>query len=121
MTTVESRAALVFVTKIIAPDRRAALKAYFVEVARELVARGEVRRQAGQTFGDILRQEPAVALRIIQEDFAIALAEVGGGLAGGLGVIAGKMIGGGPLSDLAMAGGNALGVWVKGLATKKKG
>lgn len=106
-------------TKTISAGRRAALKAYFVEVARELVARGEVRRRAGQTFGDILREEPAVALRVIQEDFAVALVEVGGGLAGGLGVIAGKMAGGGPLGDLLTAGGKTLGEWVGGLARKR--
>jgi hypothetical protein len=51
-------------------SRRAILRDYLFEVARDLVMRGMVRRQRGQPLGSILRSEPRAVLREISEDFA---------------------------------------------------
>lgn len=71
-------------------DRRLALKGYFLEVVRDLVARGIVRQQAGQSLADVLRSEPRAVLDEVQADFVAVAAEIGVGLLGGLEVIAKK-------------------------------
>jgi hypothetical protein len=65
-------------------SRREALRNYFLAVARDLIARGTLRRQQGQTLGDILKTEPRVVLAAVSEDLAIVGADLGIGFLGGL-------------------------------------
>lgn len=60
--------------------RRDILRGYFLEVTRDLVARGVMRRARGQSLEDILRLEAPAILREVQADFLEIGIEVGGGL-----------------------------------------
>ena len=62
--------------------RRAALRSYFLAVARDLVARGAVRRQQGQTLDDILRTEFRSVMRVVTEDLQAIAVEMGQSLIG---------------------------------------
>ncbi len=73
-------------------DRRAALRSYFLEVVRDLVQRGVLRQQAGQSLADVLRVEMRVVLGDVQADFAAVAAEIGVGLLGGVEAIVSNRI-----------------------------
>lgn len=70
--------------------RQKTLLDYFLDVTRDLVHRGTLRRSAGQSFVDILKKEPHVVLTEVKNDVAVVLKELGVGLLGGLEVIARK-------------------------------
>ena len=60
--------------------RKEALEAYLTEVTRDLLLRGLIRKQSGQSMGDILAQESATILGSIARDFQDAGFSVGGSL-----------------------------------------
>ncbi len=62
-------------------NRKQALRDYFVEVIRDLIQRGAIRRQQGQSVDDILRTEAAVVFSDVRGDFAEVAAEIGVGIA----------------------------------------
>lgn len=92
-------------------NRRAALHQYFVEVARDLVSRGVLRRQRGQSLEDIARVEFVRVLQEIPADCSAVLVDLSGGLIDGAGTIVAKA--GHPLADLLGAGLRALGQQLK--------
>lgn len=63
------------------PDRRDALRNYFIAVVKDMLSRGEIQRKSGQSLDYILRNEAARVLREVQEDLASITAEIGLGLA----------------------------------------
>jgi hypothetical protein len=73
-------------------SKREALKHYFVEVIRDLVTRGVIRRAAGEPLEDIIARESAVILAEIQQDFAAVGLEVVVGLGRGLELMAQKKV-----------------------------
>lgn len=84
-------------------SKREALKHYFVEVIRELVTRGVIRRAAGEPIDQILHRESAAILAEIQADFASVGLEVAVGLGRGLELMAQKKI-----AELMQAGQRAV-------------
>ena len=64
--------------------RRETLRAYFMEVIRDLVTRGIVKRQAGQSLEETLKQELPKVLQELQADVFVVAAEMGSGLVQGL-------------------------------------
>jgi hypothetical protein len=62
-------------------SRRAALRSYLTEVARDLVARGIVRRDRGQSLDALLRAEALTVLHEVQDDLTAIGAELGLSLA----------------------------------------
>jgi hypothetical protein len=69
-----------------------ALKRYFVEVIRDLVTRGVIRRAAGEPLDQILIRESAAILAEIQADFATVGVEVAVGLGRGLELMVQKKV-----------------------------
>ncbi len=65
-------------------ERRAALRAYFTTVVRDLVQRGVIRRQRGQSLEEIFRQESGIMIEEVQADLKAVLIEIGVPLLGGL-------------------------------------
>jgi hypothetical protein len=64
-------------------NQHAALRNYFLLVVRNLVGRGVLRKQAGQSYEQILRDEWLTVLNEIREDFTAVGAEMGLGLVNG--------------------------------------
>ena len=62
--------------------RRAALRNYLMEVMRDLVARGVVRRAYGQRLTDVLAAEMPKIAREMEQDLAAIGLEIGGSLLG---------------------------------------
>lgn len=60
--------------------RKEALRAYFVEVVKDLVKRGIIRRASGQTLEQILAAESDTIIREIRQDFTGVFMEMGFGL-----------------------------------------
>lgn len=73
--------------------KREALRNYFVEVVRDLVTRGVIRRAAGEPIDDIISRESVAILAEIQQDFAVVGLEVAVGLGRGLELMAQKKVG----------------------------
>ena len=69
---------------------REALRAYFLSVVGDLVARGRLRQQRGQSLEDVLRAEGEAVMREVKEDFFAVGAELGLGLASSLGMVVGS-------------------------------
>lgn len=61
-------------------ERREALRKYFLEVVRELMARGIVRRRSGQTLEQVLAAEGPRVVAALREDLAAIGLEMGAGL-----------------------------------------
>ena len=59
--------------------RHEALRAYFLEVTRDLVVRGVLRKQQGQSLDEILRQEFQTVLNEVTRDFGEIAKEMGQG------------------------------------------
>lgn len=87
-------------------QRRFALRQYFIEVARDLVARGVIHRQKGQSLEDILRTEFRRVMQEVPQDFAAVGAEVTQGLLTGGAIMLSAVTH--PLAGLAGAGLQAL-------------
>ena len=75
-------------------SRRQALREYFIEVTRDLVARGVIRHAKGQLIDDILKTEMQVVLNEVSSDFGWVLKEMGSGLLQGVGSMLGGFLGG---------------------------
>lgn len=87
-------------------NRRAALQQYFVEVARDLVSRGVVRRQHGQSLEDIALIEFARVLQEIPADCSAVLVVLGGGIIDGASAMVARAAH--PLAGIMSAGLQAL-------------
>lgn len=57
------------------------LRAYFLDVTRELIARGIIKAKTGQAIPDVLASELLTVLRYVQEDLVLLVAEMGTSLA----------------------------------------
>lgn len=76
--------------------RRSALRAYLLEVTRDLLMRGIIKRQQGQTIVQVMRTEGAAVLDSVKEDLSAAGRELGVKLVAGLvEQILGGLVGGG--------------------------
>ncbi len=53
------------------------LRAYFLDVTRELIARGIIKAKTGQSVPDVLANEMLTVLRYVQEDLTLLVAELG--------------------------------------------
>lgn len=60
-------------------DQRDDLRSYLLQIARNLVARGVVRRQQGQTIEAVLVSELPRVLSEVQQDFWFVVGELGAG------------------------------------------
>lgn len=69
---------------VLVATRREILRSYFLDVVRDLVARGVIRKSQGQSYSDILRSETAAVLEGVTEDFAAVAREIGFELGTGL-------------------------------------
>ncbi len=87
-------------------------------VAWDLVSRGIVARQAGQSFDDILRTHPKLVLNEVQEDMLVVGRELGVSLALGLGVMVENGLGG-PVGKVARSIGEALAGAIAGAGKKR--
>lgn len=65
-------------------NRRDALRSYFIEVVRDLVARGVIRQRAGQSLADLVRAELRTVIGEMKADVIVVAGEIGVGLVGGL-------------------------------------
>lgn len=101
-------------------DRRQALRDYLIEIAKDLVRRGVVRRANGQTLEDVVRTEPRAVLQQMTEDLVVVGTELGAGLALGLGSMLGTRIDG-PAGEIVSGLGRAAANFLSGLAKKKGG
>lgn len=87
-------------------NRREILKSYFVEVARDLVARGVIRRAQGQSLEAVVRAEYRVVLQHMSADLVAVGRELGVGfLQGGATMIENS---GHPLAGIMSASLKAL-------------
>lgn len=58
-------------------DRNEALRVYLRAVAKDLILRGIIRKQSGQSFIEVLRQEPSTVLGTFIRDLGDAGFSVG--------------------------------------------
>lgn len=75
--------------KQLPPSRREALRAYLMEVVRDLLARGVIRQQSGQTLIQVFRAESQTILSEVSADFAAVGKEIGFSLLNGIGGLVG--------------------------------
>lgn len=75
--------------------RREALRAYLLEVVRDLVLRGVLKKQQGQSLTQVLNTEMAAVLKSVQDDIVDVATEMGVQLAKGIaGQVFGQILGG---------------------------
>lgn len=72
--------------------RQKVLLDYFLDVTRDLVHRGGLRKEAGQSFIDVLKLESRAVLVEVSEDVLVVMQELGIGLIGGLEIVARKQV-----------------------------
>ena len=79
--------------KQLPPSRREALRSYRMEVVRDLLARGVIRQQSGQTLVQVFRAESQTILSEVSADFAAVGKEIGFSLLNGIGGLVGTFFG----------------------------